>query len=303
MNPRAKPSSKRFHSKHKERLIAVLLFCVVGMIGIGSIASNRMVFHTPAVRVWFFDVGQGDSMMIETKSGKQILIDAGPDEKVLTKLGEVMWPWDRTIDAIILTHPDSDHITGVASILTRYHVDRVYKTGVKSPTIIAKIIDREQTEEHIPTTFVRVGDHLIFDDVTLDVMWPRETDVTHSTTDRNNSSIVLRMIYGQTSVLFTGDVEEPSEHIFSSRIGNIDVLKIGHHGSVSSTSTDLLKQIKPQIGIISVGEKNKYSHPHPVILDRLRKQQVEILRTDREGDILLTTDGGEPLVKPHPLLF
>ena len=303
MNLRVVPSSKRLTSKHKDRTIAIGLFCVVVIIGFGSIISNRLVFHSPAVRVWFFDVGQGDAMMIETKSGKQILIDAGPDDSILTKLSEVMWPWDRKIDPIVFTHPDADHIAGAAEILTRYSVGHVYETGALSESSIARMINQEQAQENISTTFVREGDSLRFDDVVLDVMWPRDIDVVHATNDRNNSSIVIRLVYGQTSILFTGDAEEFSEQIFSGSIGPIDVLKVGHHGSVSSTSTSLINNIKPRIGIISVGTNNRYGHPHPVILDRLQKQQVQLLRTDREGDILLTTDGGEPVVRPHPLLF
>ena len=300
---------ERRPSKHKSIRISkqtrttLFALIVIVVIAFGSIAQNRFLFDAHALRVWFFDIGQGDGTLIETPNGKKILVDAGPDASILMKLGEVLWPWDRSIDAIVITHPDADHITGFVSVLRRYRVGHVYETGVIAKTAVDTEIEKLIRDEHLPVTIVRIGDSIPDADIQLAVVWPSDLAVSHAAGDRNNASVVIRLTYGETTVLLTGDAEEPSEKLFASNVGAVDVLKVGHHGSATATSQLLLDLIRPRMAVISVGVQNKYGHPHPLILDRLMNQSIQIFRTDLQGDILMTSDSGEPMVRAYPLLF
>jgi len=303
MNQRVDFSKKHRSAKHLERLFAFGFLLILFAVAIGSVAQNRLMFQTPGLRVWFFDVGQGDAIFVETESGKQMLIDTGPSDVVLQKLGEVMWPWDRSIDALVLTHPDADHIAGTPGVLDRYQIGQVYESGLVAYTAVAKKIKDEEQTNHIPVSFLRAGGTFEFGGVHVDVLWPRDIDVANAKDDRNEASIVLKLTYQDTTVLLTGDAPETAEQMFAAQVGHIDVLKVGHHGSVTSTSNELLDAIQPTEAIVSVGKQNRYGHPHPLILERLRQHHTSVLQTMREGDILLWSNGKESHIEPHPLLF
>lgn len=276
----------------KSNLVAGFFILFIMVIAFISILENYTLCNRITVCVWFFDVGQGDGILIKTPSGKKIIVDAGPGPGILTKLGEVMWPWDRMIDAIVITHPDQDHISGFIPILKRYRVGHVFETGVTADTQIDTELGNIIQTKQIPTTRVRRGDILPFSDVIFDVVWPNDEAVLRAEKGRNNSSIVIKLVFGDTTVLLTGDAEEPAEKQFAGALGHIDVLKVGHHGSVSSTSQFLLQSIQSNFAVFSVGTNNGYGHPHPLILDRLRAISAKIFRTDMDGDILLRTSGG-----------
>lgn len=303
MNQRVDFSKKHRSAKHLERLFGFVFLLILFTVAMGSVAQNRLVFHTPGLRVWFFDVGQGDALFLETASGKQMLIDTGPSDVVLQKLGEVMWPWDRNIDALVLTHPDADHIAGTLGVLDRYQIGQVYESGLVAYTSVANKIKEQEQAKHLPVSFLRAGDGFVFDGVRVDVLWPRDIDVANAKDDRNQASIVLKLTYKDTTVLLTGDAPETAEQMFAAQAGHIDVLKVGHHGSVTSTTNELLDAIQPTKSIVSVGKQNRYGHPHPLILERLRLHHTSILQTMREGDILLWSNGKESHIEPHPLLF
>jgi len=298
-----RPSKHKTIRISKQTRTTVFALVVIIVIAFGSIAQNRFLFDSHSLRVWFFDIGQGDGTLIETPSGKKILVDAGPDASILMKLGEVLWPWDRSLDAIVITHPDADHITGFVSVLRRYRVGHVYETGVIAKTAVDTEIEKLIREEQLPVTIVRIGDSIPDADVKLALVWPNDVAVLHAAGDRNNASVVIRLSYGETTALLTGDAEEPSEKLFAPNVGPVDVLKVGHHGSATATSQVLLDLIRPRMAVISVGVQNKYGHPHPLILDRLMNQSIQIFRTDLQGDILMTSDSGEPMVRAYPLLF
>ena len=252
--------------------------------------------------MWVFDIGQGDAIFIQTKEGQQILIDGGRDQKILQKLSSVMWPWDRTIDAIVATHPDADHITGLISVLDRYQVNTIYETGVRGETPMIDALVEAIGREEAAHTILRAGDRFDFGDVQFMIEWPTQ-EAVNSAKDRNNTSIVLKLIYGSHSILLTGDAEKEVEAEIAKKIGDVDVLKVGHHGSVSSSTLTFLEQIKPEYALIPVGEKNSYGHPHPVVLSRLMQVAAQIFRTDLDGDILVTTDGTHLQVGPKSLPF
>ncbi len=264
--------------------------------------GQLMCLREPGMRAWFFDVGQGDGMLIETPNGKQILIDGGSDQTILQKLPSVMWPWDRQIEAMFVSHPDSDHITGLVSVLERYDVEAIYETGVRGGTSVIKELEQAMEKEQTKRTLVQQGDAFEIDGVQIDILWPTQQAI-NTEKDRNNTSIVMRVRYGATSILFTGDAEEVVEDDFAKQAGDVDVLKAGHHGSRTSTSFELLSFLKPEIAIISAGEENRYDHPHPIILSRLAQIGAKIWRTDLDGDIIMFSNGLSIQVKSAFLPF
>ncbi len=298
-------ADSRYHHtrRYSKQLKHVVLLGLILLIAFVPTFYSIHITHADELQIWFFDIGQGDATFIQTPEGKQILVDGGPDDRVLQKLGSVMWPWDRTLDAIVVTHPDADHITGLVNVLEQYEVREIIETGARGTTPVIRALDEVIEQEQAVHRIVKMGEVILFDGLTLHVVWPLQTYENEQPDDRNNTSIVLLAEYGQTSVLLTGDAEVESEVGMQSFLQDVDVLKAGHHGSSSSSTSAFLKQIQPEVTIISAGVDNRYGHPHPVVLDRLSQIGSKIFRTDLDGDILLTSSGEEPTIKPSPLPF
>lgn len=241
------------------------------------------------LEVVFFDVGQGDSIFIETPNKKQVLIDGGPDKMVLEKLEEVMPFYDRTIDLMILTHPDADHLTGLLSVLEYFKVNHILVSGFENNTAVYQEWKKLIEERNIPVTLAQVGQRIVFPSgVEFDILWPDQSKM-ETISKANNASVVGRLIYNESEILLTGDIEKKIENLLSNQDLESDVLKIPHHGSKSSTGYSFLKAIRPKISVISVGENNRYGHPHQEVLERLNN--TAIYRTDRNGDIKIFTAG------------
>jgi len=248
------------------------------------------------LKVVFFDVGQGDSIFIETPQGHQILIDGGPGQKVLTKLSKVMPFWDKSIDLVVLTHPDYDHLSGLVSALQRYQVDNIIWNGQESAsktfTDWQEAVLRGSAREFIGQRglVIKAGKARF---VTL---WPDESSVNQLQGGSNDGSIVLLLNYGLNKFLFTGDITSKSEKALVSRdiaLLKADVLKVAHHGSKYSTSKEFLAAVSPQAAIISCGVNNFYGHPHEEVLSNLRESAIKVLRTDQKGDIIITSNGSD----------
>lgn len=242
------------------------------------------------LEVHFFNVGQGDSIFIETPNKKQVLIDGGPDKIVLEKLNQAMSFHDRKIDLLILTHPDADHVTGLVDVLNYYQIGHILTSGFERDTAIyhkwRKLID----EKNIPLTIAQAGQKVILDeDIVLEILWPEQPLV--GIKSANNASVVGRLVYGQLEFLLTGDIEKKIENILLERNWNLksDIFKAPHHGSKTSSSYNFVKAVNSTIAIISVGEDNRYKHPHEDVLKRLN--EMAIFRTDENGDIVILTDG------------
>lgn len=238
------------------------------------------------------DVGQGDALFIESPSGVQVLIDGGPPRKILGSLKRVMSPFDRSIDAIIVTNPDQDHIGGFSDILKFYKVGKVFEPGTWNDTKTYKDLEQEIENQKIPNILAKRGMRLDLGGGTvLDILFPNQ-DVTDWPT--NDGSIVMKLTYGDLSFMLTGDATVKTEKIIleenSSKVLQSDVLKLGHHGSRTSTSKEFLEAVSPQDALVSVGAKNKYGHPHQEILNTLNEFQVKIFRTDLSGTIIIKCD-------------
>ncbi len=254
------------------------------------------------LEVNFFDVGQGDAIFIETPEKFQILIDGGPDAKILEKLGKEMPFWDRTIDLVILTHPDPDHLNGVIEVLKRYKVKEILYTGVVPEDLKQKgvdIVEKGKAKKIIAKAGKRIdlgqtpldSKHLT-GQVYIEILYPFEDITGQRFSDFNQTSIVCQLVYGKISFLLTGDAPKSVEYQLMAKQANLDsdILKVAHHGSKTSTSDYFLNAISPEIAVIQVGKDNKFGHPHQEVLDVLNQQNVKILRTDLDGDIKISSD-------------
>ena len=244
--------------------------------------------------VYFLNVGQGDGIYIRTPGGQDIVIDGGPDARIVAALGKVMPFWDTEIDVLLLTHPHADHVAGLVDILKRYKVDAVYYTGVNYSSGVYSEFLNLIKEKNIPLRAVIAGDHIpLFGAGEFDVLWPKESLDGRKVDDLNNSSIVARLVFGYTSFLFAGDAEEKVEKklLAGGKSLDVDLLKLGHHGSKTASSQEFLKAITPEYAVISCGKNNNFGFPHLLVLRRLARLGVEIFRTDLNGTVVARTDG------------
>jgi len=280
---------KNFNKNYKWYLLATLLIINI-FIWLAVFSENRGDFLTVA----FLDVGQGDAIFIEAPNGNQILIDGGPNKKVLSELSAVMPFYDRSIDMVIASHPDKDHIAGLPEVLNKFSVDVVMESGVSSGTAVYKEFETIIKNKNITKILARQGMKVWLDkknNIYLEILFPnRDTNGW----DTNVASIVARLVYGSSSFMLTGDSPQNIEKYIVSFYGRklrSNVLKLGHHGSRTSTSELFLGSISPQYAIISVGENNRYGHPHKETMDLITKFGIPFLETSKEGTIIFKTDG------------
>jgi competence protein ComEC len=242
------------------------------------------------------DIGQGDALFIEGPTGIQIMVDAGPNTgAVLRELPNVMPLGDRTLDAVIETHPDADHMGGFVDVLERYQVAAFIEPGMNKDNTTIAALKKEIADQNIPVYIARRG--MVLDlggGAHLDILYP-DTDVSTLSVDKSNDgSIVARLVYGETSALLTGDaafgIENHLIQTSDAKDLESDLLKVGHHGSKTSTSDAFIKAVNPSTALISVGAKNSYGHPTKEVLDRLQSAGVPALRTDQHGTIVCTSN-------------
>ncbi|MDO8663688.1 MAG: ComEC/Rec2 family competence protein [Candidatus Wildermuthbacteria bacterium] len=245
------------------------------------------------LEVNFFDVGQGDSAFIETPKGRQILIDGGPSSAILEKLSKEMPFWDRTIDLVILTHPEKDHMSGLLDVLKRYKVENILWTGVVRDTAEYKEWEKLIKEEGARIIIAKASQKIIIARSVLAILYPLDNLEGKVFKDSNNTSIVIKLSFGENNFLFTGDALKLVEKEIIGRGLDIksDVLKIGHHGSKTSSGEEFIEQVSPAIAVISAGRNNSYGHPHQEVLDTLNKYGITVLRTDQNGDIKIISNG------------
>ena len=249
-----------------------------------------------SLKVVFFDIGQGDSIFIQTPKRTQILIDGGPSKKIVEKLGQELPFFDRSIDFIIATHPDSDHISGLVEVLKSYKVGLVGWTGVKGLSAEFQEFSNEIEENKSSKVVLKKGQEVfIGKNLSFEVLAPLEDFEGKTVKDYNTSSLVLKMAYGKSTFLFTGDASVSVEKKLIEEGSDISsqVLKIGHHGSQTSTSDLFLEKVSPEIAVIQVGKDNRYGHPAPEVLERLEKYGIKVMRTDEMGDIRMFSDSNK----------
>jgi competence protein ComEC len=247
------------------------------------------------LKVSVLNIGQGDSIYIEGPTGLQMLVDGGPDHSVLRQLPKEMGLLDRSIDLVVETHPDKDHIAGLTDVLDRYRVSYFLSPGIPGDTATAAGLNHAvATEEGVHALTARRGMRIhLGGGAYADVLYP-DHDVSQGET--NEGSIVMHLVYGKTSFMLTGDAPSDIESHLISLDGTdgelpSDVLKAGHHGSKYSTSDGWLAAVKPKIVAISAGENNTYGHPNLETLDRIKSEGAQILSTIDSGTLHFVSDG------------
>ena len=288
------------------QVVLVLMVITLGMlwrvkreeiaVGRGKESIN-VAGSSPAVKLTFLDVGQGDAAFIEWPDETQMLVDCGPDSAVLEGLGRVLSFYDRSIDYLVVTHPDLDHYGGCADVLTRYDISNIVYTGVQTSAppwqyfwneaqvegAVYHQIEKEQTWD-IASTSVRFlyPDHNFAKDLTVPGYAKSAKD--------NNGSIVIKLSWGDSDALLTGDAEKELEEYLVNTWGDqlaAEILKISHHGSGGSSITPFIVAVTPDHAVISVGADNDYGHPSLRVLRRLERAGAKIWRTDQQGDVRL----------------
>lgn len=277
---------------------------VLGAVAIAAFFIWQAVFWVEARRDRVFlhvlDVGQGDALLIE--SGRtRVLVDGGPDSSVLVKLGSLLPFWDRSIDLIILTHPHADHLDGILEVLKRYDVGTVLETGVNHSIPDYAEWRQVLAEKRIRAVIAEAGQKITLSGgAYLDILAPSKNFANASPKNIHEAMIVPELAYASTAALLMGDAEKPLERALaaSGRDLRADILKVGHHGSKTSSSEEFLGRVLPKFAVISAGRKNRYGHPHQETLDRLARFAGRILRTDQLGNITFVSDGRNFVLAP-----
>jgi competence protein ComEC len=242
--------------------------------------------------VAFLDVGQGDAIYIETPDGVQALIDGGPDSTVLRELPKVMPFWDRSLDVVLATHPDKDHIGGLVDVLTRYVVDTIVRTDNRSDTAVSSAFVLMSSEEGAVLHETQAGEVIMLGaSTTLTVLSPAGDAADW---ESNNSSIVVKVSYGEIDFMLTGDAGVGIEEYLIEEYGEAldsEVLKLGHHGSRTSTAERFLQVVSPEYAVVSAGKDNRYGHPHTEVVEKVADYGSEIVSTAEQGTIIFKTDG------------
>lgn len=251
------------------------------------------------LNVTFFDVGEGDAIFIETPQRHQILIDGGPDVTILEKLAKEMPFWDRTIDLVILTHPERDHLAGLIEVLKSYQVKNILWTGVIAESLVFKEWLKRIKLEGAKIYLAKAGQKVRAGECLFFILSPFENLENQKVKHLNDTSIVTKFYCQKKAFFFAGDIfqdqEEKIIENYNKKDLDSDILKVAHHGSKSSTSQEFLEIVSPEIAVISVG-KNNYGHPHQEVLEKLERIGAQILRTDREGDIKIKLDGSNFII-------
>lgn len=248
-------------------------------------------------------VGQGDALLIESPTGIQVLIDAGPGNSILREASKILPFYDRHVDMIILTHPDRDHYEGFISFLKKYKTDVLLHPGTKNDSSGYSEFENIILNKKIPTVLARRGQIVdLGGGAYLKIFFP-DRDVSGIAI--NDSSIVMKLVYGDTSVLLQGDSPEKIESYLLS-LGrddlDSDILKVGHHGSKTSSIVDYVSAVSPEFVVISSGKNNSYGHPHKEVLDVFKELSIPAYNTCDNGPITMESDGKNFILKNKNLV-
>lgn len=284
------------------RLLAFILVamtgCLLGLSGLFSRAETA---------IWVLDVGQGDAIFIDGPE-RQILIDGGKDELVVERLTSIMPWWDRSIDILLNTHPHADHLVGLLPVMERYQVSEVIDAGEGYNTAeFFEYVSLADSRRRI----LAAGEVIeLGGGARLSVLWPPEPYADAVLEDPNDGSIILLFELGDFAMLLTGDAGEAEElellendvdcnYDEHSCLAEVEILKVGHHGSDTSSSQALLYVMTPEAAIISVGQDNSYKHPSSFVVERLRQAGAEVYRTDLDGSVRIKIRQGKYRISTH----
>jgi len=276
-------------------LVLLLIAAVAVWLAVASKPDNLL-------HIYFCDVGQGDAILIKTPQNEQILVDGGPDDKVLKCLSNALPFYDHDLDLVILTHPHADHLGGLIEVLRTYQIEKLIFWQIPYESAdFQEFVDLVR-RRNLPIWDVAAGEVLALDQQTRAEVWfplsKEELEVLgapfdpYDGEDVNDSSIVFRLVCGNFEALLTGDAPEAAQQLLLEHgaVGESDVLKVAHQGAKDGLNQDFLKKVKPRLAIISVGANNRYGHPSAETLEELKNAGVEVKRTDQDGTIEVVSD-------------
>ncbi|MBI5405164.1 MAG: MBL fold metallo-hydrolase [Candidatus Kerfeldbacteria bacterium] len=265
----------------------------IGVLAVAGVVLTSWLGRPPeSLRLVVLDVGQGDAILIRTPSGSDILIDGGPDGSVVPALERHLPPADRTLELVVLTHPDLDHVGGLPDVAKHFQIERVIETRRRSQSQADRRWEAALAEQGSQVIDVAAGDRLTVDEVQFDVLWP-EAGRSLESMPTNDTSVVMLVTYQDDTLLLTGDIGLDVEDrlLQTGGLEAVDVIKVPHHGSISSSSAEFLSALRPTTALISVGSGNAFGHPHPVVLRRYEQHEARVFRTDLAGDVVCESRG------------
>jgi len=256
--------------------------------------GNIFASQDKLLKVTFLDVGQGDAAFIQFPDKRNMLIDGGDGRFDI--LPSYLWDEGiRRIDYLVLTHPHADHVTGLINVLSSFKVGEVWDSGQEFTSAEYEKFLRIIDDKKISYKIVRAGERLfIAPGIGIDILHPQEKFLKGGGSEPNNNSIVIRFFYKRVAFLFTGDIEEEAEEFLESKYGSqlhSTILKVPHQGSKTSSTLKFLEKVSPECAIISVSARNTFGHPNPEVLKRYQNLGIRVYRTDKEGAVIVTTDG------------
>lgn len=279
--------------------------CITGLILLFNFLTS---LPDGKLHIVFCNVGQGDAIYIRFPDGRDMLVDGGPNDSVISCLSRHMPFWDRSLDIVALTHPEKDHVQGLISVVERYRIGVIVRSDVTNDSEGFMTFTARVKSHAIAERLVAAGEQIDVGELHISIMWPSMDQIASmkprvasdgssvlgaSIGNLNDGSLVLWMRYGSFDAWLSGDADI---HVESKYLGRsladrtVEVLKVPHHGSKNGMSLDYLDWLKPQLAVISVG-RNTYGHPSKEVLSLLADKGIRLLRTDKAGDIEIFSDG------------
>lgn len=279
--------------------LKILVFSLSLLFLLGLFSYQYSRFFDGRLHIVFCDVGQGDAIFMRTPKGVDILVDGGPNDKVLNCLNRHMPFWDREIEIVFATHPDADHITGLLEVIKSYKVLSFDTTQKSRGTKVFRALEEAIGFQKIPKRYLFSEDQFrLSDGVVIKSLWPTRNFVSSNSNseDANSFSLVQLVSFGKFNMLLTGDIEAGSLNTLASGLP-LNILKLPHHGSKTGVDEKTFELLKPAMTIVSSGKNNRYHHPHPSVISLLKKYNLEYKRTDIDGEIEVITNGQTTVVK------
>jgi len=266
------------------QLIGILIFLALVVAGASRYTAEE---RSGELHAWFCDVGQGDAILLDTPERQQVLVDGGPDSSVLTCLTKALPLTDKDLDLVVVTHNHADHLRGVVEVLKHYQVKQLWISGAIHTTDTYREFLELAKAKSIPTTVVVAGQTARYGLLEGIVIYPFVEQRGESPENQHDATVVTYWTYGSQSLLLTGDaeMEHEEEMLQQNVLRPTTILKVGHHGSRTSSGEAFLNRTTPKIAVIQVGRRNRFGHPVPETLQRLESLAIPVLRNDNDGTI------------------